>query len=111
MTLSLHKITVRYGPVTAVAGASADLPAGQVSVVIGPNGAGKSSVLKAAAGLLPATGQVMLAGAPAGWVRASRRRHAAAAAARPRPQAGRRRGRWRHRAGPRPQNPRGSERR
>ena len=49
MTLSLHKITVRYGPVTAVAGASADLPAGQVSVLIGPNGAGKSSVLKAAA--------------------------------------------------------------
>ena len=66
MTLSLHKITLRYGPVTAVAGASADLPAGQVSVLIGPNGAGKSSVLKAAAGLLPATGQVTLAGAPAG---------------------------------------------
>ena len=66
MTLSLHKITVRYGPVTAVAGASADLPAGQVSVLISPNGAGKSSVLKAAAGLLPATGQVTLAGAPAG---------------------------------------------
>ncbi|MEC8182016.1 MAG: ABC transporter ATP-binding protein, partial [Pseudomonadota bacterium] len=66
MTLSLQKITVRYGPVTAVAGASTDLPAGQVSVLIGPNGAGKSSVLKAAAGLLPATGQVTLAGAPAG---------------------------------------------
>jgi len=38
--------------------------AGEVTVVLGPNGAGKSSLLLALAGLIPASGQLELAGEP-----------------------------------------------
>lgn len=37
---------------------------GQVTAVIGPNGSGKSTLLKALCGILPASGQVTLAGRP-----------------------------------------------
>ena len=48
-------LTKRYGPVTALAELTVDIPAGVVGLV-GANGAGKSTLIKILLGLLPATG-------------------------------------------------------
>jgi iron complex transport system ATP-binding protein len=49
----------------ALAGVSADIARGQVTCIIGPNGAGKTSLLRLAAGLLPANeGSASLLGRP-----------------------------------------------
>ena len=47
-------LTKRYGPVTALAELTVDIPAGVVGLV-GANGAGKSTLIKILLGLLPAT--------------------------------------------------------
>jgi branched-chain amino acid transport system ATP-binding protein len=60
--LSVESLTVRYGRVHAVRGASLSVGEGEIVAVLGANGAGKSSLLKGVLGLVPAQGAVHLAG-------------------------------------------------
>ena len=60
--LSVESLSVRYGRVHAVRGASLSVAEGEVVAVLGANGAGKSSLLKGVLGLVPAEGAVHLAG-------------------------------------------------
>lgn len=63
--ICLQDLRVDLGGKTVLQPLSLNLPRGQVTAVIGPNGAGKSSLMRAIAGLLPATsGTVMLDGVP-----------------------------------------------
>ncbi|XOC99725.1 ABC transporter ATP-binding protein [Burkholderia sp. 22PA0106] len=55
--LEVDGLSVRYGKVEALHGASIRVAAGQIVSVIGPNGAGKSTLLNAIMGALPATGR------------------------------------------------------
>jgi len=52
--LEVQELTTGYGDVPVVRNASMRFPAGLITTIIGSNGAGKSTVIKAAAGLLPA---------------------------------------------------------
>jgi branched-chain amino acid transport system ATP-binding protein len=52
--LSVESLSVRYGRVHAVRGASLSVDEGEVVAVLGANGAGKSSLLKGILGLVPA---------------------------------------------------------
>jgi branched-chain amino acid transport system ATP-binding protein len=54
--LDVSGLSVRYGKVEALHGASIKVRAGQIVSVIGPNGAGKSTLLNAIMGALPSTG-------------------------------------------------------
>ena len=63
MTLQVRDLSVRYGDVRALSGASFDVTAGEVLAVLGSSGAGKTSLLKAIAGVVPTTGAVKLEGA------------------------------------------------
>ena len=61
--LDVRDVSVRFGGVMAVRGASLQLREKEVVGLIGPNGAGKSSLLGAMGGQIPVTGgQVRLAG-------------------------------------------------
>ncbi|MEQ3624702.1 MAG: ABC transporter ATP-binding protein [Celeribacter sp.] len=74
--LRLDRLSVRRGRGgrrLAVADVTLELRAGEMVGLIGPNGAGKTSLLRAALGLLPATGHSDLAALPA----AARARRAA----------------------------------
>lgn len=52
-----------YGAVRALAGASFDVPAGEIVGLLGPNGAGKSTAMKAVLGLVrPDAGEIRLFG-------------------------------------------------
>jgi branched-chain amino acid transport system ATP-binding protein len=53
--LALEGITVQYGGVKALDGASVSLDEGEVVALMGPNGAGKSTILKAIFGIAPIT--------------------------------------------------------
>ena len=59
--LTLGDLTVRRGPRTVVDRASLTLAPGEFVGLLGPNGAGKTSLMRAALGLLPATGASSLA--------------------------------------------------
>ena len=61
--LTLDNVGVRLGGRDIVSDASLDLEGGQLVALIGPNGAGKTTLVKAIAGLLPASGRIMLDGA------------------------------------------------
>ena len=50
--LDVHDLTVSYGAITAVRGASMRVAAGEVVALIGANGAGKSTILNALSGLI-----------------------------------------------------------
>ncbi|MGF7129353.1 branched-chain amino acid transport system ATP-binding protein [Paraburkholderia sp. EB58] len=54
--LDVEGLSVRYGKVEALHGASIKVRPGQIVSVIGPNGAGKSTLLNAIMGALPVTG-------------------------------------------------------
>jgi branched-chain amino acid transport system ATP-binding protein len=56
--LEVRNLSVAYGKVEALHGASLKVPAGSIVTVIGPNGAGKTTMLNAVMGLLPARGEV-----------------------------------------------------
>lgn len=74
--MSAQGVTVMNGGIKAVDNVSLTLHAGKWFALVGPNGAGKSSLLKALAGLSPASqtdGQVSLLGQPwADWHRTKR---------------------------------------
>jgi branched-chain amino acid transport system ATP-binding protein len=54
--LDVEGLSVRYGKVEALHGASIKVRPGQIVSVIGPNGAGKSTLLNGIMGALPASG-------------------------------------------------------
>jgi branched-chain amino acid transport system ATP-binding protein len=61
--LKVDNITVRYGRLTALRGASLTVDEGETLFITGPNGAGKSTLLKAIAGVVPvAEGAITLDG-------------------------------------------------
>jgi len=61
--LSAHKITRRFGGLTAVSAVSLRLAEGEIHAVIGTNGAGKSTLVNVLAGeIAPTSGKVELAG-------------------------------------------------
>ena len=63
--LCVQDLAVRYGTVAVLQGVSFSVPvSGQLIGLLGVNGSGKTTLLKAAAGLLPHTGQCLLDGVP-----------------------------------------------
>ncbi len=60
--LRLSRLTVAFGRRTILHDIALDVSAGEFAVIVGPNGAGKTTLLKAAAGLLPAAGDLMVGG-------------------------------------------------
>ncbi|QJW93310.1 ATP-binding cassette domain-containing protein [Frigoriglobus tundricola] len=57
--LSIEKLTMRFGGITAVNGVDLVVQAGQIFSVIGPNGAGKTTVFNAVTGIYePTEGEV-----------------------------------------------------
>jgi branched-chain amino acid transport system ATP-binding protein len=61
--LEVRDLSVAYGKVEAVHGASLAIDEGGIVTVIGPNGAGKTTLLGAIMGLLPSRGDIRYAGA------------------------------------------------
>ncbi len=60
--LSAHKLHVSLGGQPVLHGVDVSFAKGKWTAIVGPNGAGKSTLLKALSGLLPAQGEVQLAG-------------------------------------------------
>lgn len=64
-TISVRDVTVRYGSVLALDGATLDVQAGTVTGLIGMNGSGKSTLFKTIMGLVrPDTGTVRIGDEP-----------------------------------------------
>jgi len=57
-------VSVRLGGVSVIEGADLTLYPGDLTLLTGPNGAGKSTFLRALVGLVPASGDVEVAGRP-----------------------------------------------
>lgn len=63
LSVDVQNVTVHYGPVRALDGASLKLEAGRVCGLVGMNGSGKSTLFKTIMGLLkPDTGSVRVGG-------------------------------------------------
>jgi branched-chain amino acid transport system ATP-binding protein len=62
--LDVRAMSVFHGKVEAVHEVSFRVPPGSIVSIIGPNGAGKTTLLGAIMGLLPARGELFLAGTP-----------------------------------------------
>jgi len=62
--LTAQDVSVRLGSTTIVQGANLSLRGGELVALVGPNGAGKTTLMRALAGLVPATGSIMLGGQP-----------------------------------------------
>ncbi len=61
--LTVRKLTMRFGGITAVSDLDLTVEPGQIFSVIGPNGAGKTTVFNAVTGIYaPTAGQVLFAG-------------------------------------------------
>ena len=64
--ISMRNITMSFGSVQALRGASVDVHAGEIVALVGDNGAGKSTLVKVMAGVHPATsGEYLFEGRPA----------------------------------------------
>ncbi|GAK69898.1 ABC transporter ATP-binding protein [Agrobacterium rubi] len=53
--LAVSEVEIRYGRLTAVRGVSFSMQEGEILFITGPNGAGKSSLMRAIAGVTPAS--------------------------------------------------------
>jgi oligopeptide transport system ATP-binding protein len=74
-TISARDLIVRYGRMTAVAGASLDLTAGETTGLVGESGSGKTTLARALIGLTPiASGSVLVNGRDIAGMRLSERR-------------------------------------
>jgi iron complex transport system ATP-binding protein len=62
--IALEEVSVRYGPVNALAGVSGKVTAGEWLAIIGPNGAGKSTLLRCIAHLARHDGRIAIDGRP-----------------------------------------------
>jgi branched-chain amino acid transport system ATP-binding protein len=62
MMLTVERLDVAYGGITAVHEASLSIGAGEIVTVIGPNGAGKTTLLNAIMGVHPGRGRVAFQG-------------------------------------------------
>jgi len=60
--LSASEVTIRLGGVAIVEEVDLTLAAGDLVLLTGPNGAGKSTLLRSLVGLLPASGDIEIAG-------------------------------------------------
>ena len=61
MSLTISNLSVAYGSRQIIENLDlAELPPGNVVALVGPNAAGKSTLLRALAGLVPASGRIML---------------------------------------------------
>ena len=61
--LTVHDVSVTFGGIQALDGASLSLPAGQLVGLVGPNGAGKTTLFDVISGFRePAQGRILLAG-------------------------------------------------
>lgn len=60
--LEIHNLDVRYGAIQGVRGISLEVKAGEIVALIGANGAGKSTTVRAIAGLLPFSGEIIYEG-------------------------------------------------
>jgi len=67
--ITLAGVGVRYGAASALAGVTAQVPAGQWLGIIGPNGAGKTTLLRSIACLVPHDGQIVIGGQPTSGLR------------------------------------------
>ncbi len=70
--LSIEKLSMRFGGITAVSNLSLNVPQGQIVSIIGPNGAGKTTVFNAVTGIYPPSeGKITFEGKellrPSGW--------------------------------------------
>jgi ABC-type sugar transport system ATPase subunit len=74
ISLSLRKLTKKFGSVIAVDQASLDVEAGEFLVIVGESGCGKTTTLRLIAGLeQPDSGAVFIGGAPVNDVPVGRR--------------------------------------
>ncbi|WP_338618228.1 ABC transporter ATP-binding protein [Pigmentiphaga sp. CHJ604] len=74
--LRTHALCAFHGRAQALFDVDLEVGAGEIVALVGRNGAGKSTLMRALAGLVETTGEVLLAGrSMAGW-RADRRVHA-----------------------------------
>ncbi|MEU9822519.1 phosphonate ABC transporter ATP-binding protein [Pseudonocardia alni] len=64
--LAVRGARVRYGDREVLHGVDVDVHAGELLAVLGANGSGKSTLLRAAAGLAPHLGRVLVDGRPRG---------------------------------------------
>ena len=63
--LTIRKLTMRFGGITAVSGVDLVVEPGQIFSVIGPNGAGKTTVFNAVTGIYePTEGEILFEGKP-----------------------------------------------
>jgi sulfate transport system ATP-binding protein len=63
MSISLSRLTKRYGPNTVVDDVNVEIPEGSLTAILGPSGSGKSTLLKLIAGLeVPDEGRVIIEG-------------------------------------------------
>ena len=61
--LNVHKLTMRFGGLTAVSDVCLDVPKDAIFSVIGPNGAGKTTLFNAITGIYdPTTGSIRCGG-------------------------------------------------
>jgi multiple sugar transport system ATP-binding protein len=74
VSLSLRRLTKKFGSVTAVDQASLDVEAGEFLVIVGESGCGKTTTLRLIAGLEePDSGTIFIGGAPVNDVSVGRR--------------------------------------
>jgi peptide/nickel transport system ATP-binding protein len=62
--LRFEDVTVRYGSTTAVDGVDLTVPKGHIVGLVGESGSGKSTLARAAVGLAPFDGRILLDGQP-----------------------------------------------